>query len=376
MQLSQDAKTAAQAAKAAAETAQQAAEAAQAAAETAETGAEENATLSKSWAVGGTGTRPGEDTNNAEYWAGQAAAAAGGGVISFNGRSGTVLPQERDYDPHMVGARPNRNIARNPDFKINQRNFASDDWTSGYGPDGWVSTGGGHLEYSGGAVKTSNQYLKQYYEPGEISAGKYTISAFCTDNIRVELGFWTGQKVNADSLNYEKGFASVTVEITDSMVDNLKNGYLYILCQNNGTVSFIKLEKSPSQTLAYKDSSGNWTKIEEVDYAAELARCQRCLYIPALSTLTTFYYASVVSASGDIFFPVILPVPMRATPAVTAINATLYVGAEQKTVTASAITCYALRGNQALCRVNGVAAGASARTGIVEIGGLQLSSEL
>lgn len=314
VQLSQDAKTAAQAAQAAAGTAQQAAEAAQAAAETAETGAEESATLSKSWAVGGTGTRPGEDTNNAEYWAGQAAAAAGGGVISFNGRTGTVLPQERDYDPHMVGARPNRNIARNPDFKINQRNFASDNWTSGYGPDGWVSTGGGHLEYSGGAVKTSNQYLKQYYEPGEISAGKYTISAFCTDNIRVELGFWTGQKVNADSLNYEKGFASVTVEITDSMVDNLKNGYLYILCQNSGTVSFVKLERSTFQTLAYKDTTGNWVQIEETDYGAELARCQR--YLQVYNELfvggTTINYGP----GYKLYTPLLIPA-MRTKPAVT-----------------------------------------------------------
>ncbi len=31
-----------------------------------------NATLSESWAVGGTGTREGEDTNNAQYWAEQA----------------------------------------------------------------------------------------------------------------------------------------------------------------------------------------------------------------------------------------------------------------------------------------------------------------
>lgn len=31
-----------------------------------------NATLAESWAVGGTGTRPGEDTNNAQYWAEQA----------------------------------------------------------------------------------------------------------------------------------------------------------------------------------------------------------------------------------------------------------------------------------------------------------------
>ena len=36
------------------------------------TAAASSATLAESWAVGGTGTRPGEDTNNAEYWASEA----------------------------------------------------------------------------------------------------------------------------------------------------------------------------------------------------------------------------------------------------------------------------------------------------------------
>ena len=64
------------------------------------------ATAATSWAVGGTGTRAGEDTNNAKYWAEQASQAAGGGVTSFNGRSGLVIPQADDYTAAMVGARP------------------------------------------------------------------------------------------------------------------------------------------------------------------------------------------------------------------------------------------------------------------------------
>nr|DAE45983.1 MAG TPA: receptor binding complex [Caudoviricetes sp.] len=40
---------------------------------------------------------------SAEYWAGQAQQAAGGGVVSFNGRAGSVVPQAGDYDKKMVG---------------------------------------------------------------------------------------------------------------------------------------------------------------------------------------------------------------------------------------------------------------------------------
>lgn len=102
---------AAQAAKAAAETAktdaQAAAADAQESAELAQSsaqGVEANAKAAESWAVGGTGTREGEDSNNAKYWCESAQAIAGGGVTSFNGRGGIVKPQKGDYTAEMVGA--------------------------------------------------------------------------------------------------------------------------------------------------------------------------------------------------------------------------------------------------------------------------------
>lgn len=76
----------------------------EAGAKTAAASAAANGKLSESWAVGGTGTRTGEDTNNAKYWAMAALGAAGGGVTSFNGRSGAVAPQTGDYTAAMVGA--------------------------------------------------------------------------------------------------------------------------------------------------------------------------------------------------------------------------------------------------------------------------------
>ena len=76
----------------------------EAGAKTAAASAAANGKLSESWAVGGTGTRTGEDTNNAKYWAMAALGAAGGGVTSFNGRFGAVAPQTGDYTAAMVGA--------------------------------------------------------------------------------------------------------------------------------------------------------------------------------------------------------------------------------------------------------------------------------
>lgn len=75
--LAEDARDAAASAQGAAETAQGYAEAARDASDAA-------ATMSESWAVGGTGTRSGEDTNNSKYWAETAAQVADeAGFVQF-----------------------------------------------------------------------------------------------------------------------------------------------------------------------------------------------------------------------------------------------------------------------------------------------------
>lgn len=97
------ANTSAQSAKTAAESAKSAAAGSAQSAGASAQSAQASSKLSESWAVGGTGTRTGEDTNNAKYWAEQAQNAAVG-VSSFNGRAGAVTPQSGDYTAEMVGA--------------------------------------------------------------------------------------------------------------------------------------------------------------------------------------------------------------------------------------------------------------------------------
>ena len=63
---------------------------------------ENEAKMAESWAVGNTGVRPGENTNNAKYWANVAQGSAGGGVTTFNGRSGAVVPIAGDYDSTQI----------------------------------------------------------------------------------------------------------------------------------------------------------------------------------------------------------------------------------------------------------------------------------
>ena len=54
----------------------------------------------QSWAVGGTGTRPGEDTDNAKYWAEQAQAVAGGDFATKVEAQGYVTTHNQSVDAH------------------------------------------------------------------------------------------------------------------------------------------------------------------------------------------------------------------------------------------------------------------------------------
>ena len=63
-------------------------------------GAETASKTAQSWAVGGTNTRPGEDTDNAKYWAKQAQAVAGGDFATKVEAQGYVTTHNQSADAH------------------------------------------------------------------------------------------------------------------------------------------------------------------------------------------------------------------------------------------------------------------------------------
>lgn len=88
-----------QSATAASGSASQASAAATAAAGSA-AGAETASKTAQSWAAGGTGTRPGEDTDNAKYWAEHAEAVAGGDFATKVEAQGYVTAHNQSADAH------------------------------------------------------------------------------------------------------------------------------------------------------------------------------------------------------------------------------------------------------------------------------------
>ena len=93
------ASSASQSAAAASGSASQASAAAASAAQSAANGETANKNA-QSWAVGGTGTRPGEDTNNAKYWAEHAEAVAGGDFATKSEAQGYVTAHNENVDAH------------------------------------------------------------------------------------------------------------------------------------------------------------------------------------------------------------------------------------------------------------------------------------
>ena len=94
-----------------AEDAQEAAEESERRAKDSENNAADSKTLARSWAEGGTGTRPGEDTDNAEYWAGLAHQGAEfAGYVFFE-------VDESDGNMYVTVA---GHIGEDVDFEVNE----------------------------------------------------------------------------------------------------------------------------------------------------------------------------------------------------------------------------------------------------------------
>ena len=98
--------TNAKASEEAATTSATAAKASQDAAQASEAAAKESQTKAAA-----SETNAAKSETEAEYWASVAEGAAGGGVMTFKGRTGAVQPEAGDYTPEMVGADPSGSAA-------------------------------------------------------------------------------------------------------------------------------------------------------------------------------------------------------------------------------------------------------------------------
>lgn len=122
------------------------------------TAAASSATLAESWAVGGTGTREGEDTNNAEYWAQQAQSIA-------SGQLGWYETEQALQAAHPTGENGQWAIIGSTDTI----------WTWDSDTSAWVNTGS--------TADLSNYYTKSQADAAFATAAQGALAASAVQSV-------------------------------------------------------------------------------------------------------------------------------------------------------------------------------------------------
>lgn len=362
--LATSAKTAAESAQEAAQAAKESAvssagsasQDAQAAAQAA-TAAMQDADDAEAWAVG---KRNGADVpstdpayhNNAKYYKEQAQAVVGDKVDSFNGRTGTVTPQEGDYTAEMVGAQPlltpgdNISIAGsviatkafpcNPNLlddwyfgnPVNQRGQTS--YTGArYGIDRWRGTAEDvTVAVATGGISVSGkqfQRLEQRVEDAQSLNGiAVTFSALVKNpNGKLRLALYNATTDAAITQDVQASEDFQLVQITATPAISASDSFSALLYPgaNDATtvrtclIKAVKLELGSQQTLAHQEN-GVWVLNEIPDYGEQLLRCQRHQYLllGGMSTGPIGYGYMFNKTQARILIPT--GVSMRVTPVV------------------------------------------------------------
>ena len=187
-----------------------------------------------------------------------------------------------------LGAASRRNLADNSNFlnPVNQRGKTKYIDT-GYTVDRWqVTSASGSGTFSctttvnddgitvANAITSKGAFLRQLFEK-TLPAGTYTLSALVRDVTgTVYLGLYdTGGKPYDNRVQVTApGLVSKTVTVA---ADTQKSFRFNVFADSSVTVSAVKLERGDAQTLAHKDTLGNWVLDDIPDYAEELWKCQR-----------------------------------------------------------------------------------------------------
>lgn len=280
---------------------------------------------------------------NAQKSAAAAAESAASAATSVEGAvkynvAQVLTPVQRVQAQQNIGVTwaCNPNIFDNPDYAVNQRGITSLPAGSGYYADRWskygsattgiVAKGNVHIINSG----ASTFGWQQRMEADRLIAGMtYTMSFLLKPisiddltNIRLSYGNTLDNisgsiNLPADTpLNAWTAFSyTFTLPESSDGFYNFRIRTTAVPCEFE--IGPGKLELGSVQTLAHQDSSGAWVLNEIPDYAEQLRRCQRYLYIQ--KTNTRFIASGLLTAAKTaIFFGVTVPVPMRALPTLLA----------------------------------------------------------
>lgn len=247
---------------------------------------------------------------NAQKSAAAAAKSAASAATSVEGAvkynvSQALTPVQRVQAQQNIGVTwaCNPNLLRNWYFPwpVNQRDVSGTISTAGYFLDGWKLVSGAVTIGTDGI--TLNGTMTQVLE--HAPAGTVTASVLTPEGV------------------------GKVVPVYDSTAKT------FTITAAGKKLLAAKLELGSVQTLAHQDSSGAWVLNEIPDYAEQLRKCQRYLYVQS-GTMITFGVITGGKKTLNLAVPV--PVPMRSKPTLVGVPDVTNVRTIQGTNMAAEIT--------------------------------------
>lgn len=239
---------------------------------------------------------------------------------------GDTIPVSAEDPTPISGAvkyRTNPNLLDNWFFgnPVNQRGQMEYTYTPtpSYTIDRWRADGNGTITLKDGYIDVFNNNswcsVMQYIDNPKCFAGKtLTASMLRRDENPLKLMLYVDGKSLGEVLKTDK-LVSTTVKLPD----NISSLAVLFGASTNKSSSLLaaKLELGDTQTLAHKDSSGNWILNEIPDFGEQLRRCQR--YAVELNRTNEEYPMLGIGqarTSTQVSAIVNIP-PMRARPTLT-----------------------------------------------------------
>jgi hypothetical protein len=230
---------------------------------------------------------------------------------------------------HGIGAQPRGNLLINPGF-VDQRG-SSPYVGAKYGPDciyGLAnvtkSLDNGVLTLSAkGTTSVTTHFLTGITDYSQVAGKQYTASVVDTSGVIYTVSGVVPSSVTSTIVTKSTPFGSIGIFFVKD------KGLSVGIAAQKAALSIprygIKLERGPTQTLAYQDEDGNWQLFETPDYAGQLLKCQQYLFPLPLTGTDNYapigFGYSYSTNSVRVFIPT--PVQMRDDPVIQYISGDL-----------------------------------------------------
>ena len=231
-----------------------------------------------------------------------------------------VTADEKAYWNTLSG----KNNLDNPDFRVNQRGLS--EYSTGYTVDRWyISTDkckaapeSDGIRLTATAALTSNTHAFWQNIEFPLAPGKYTLSL----NVPEVSGVWSARirTVNASGDYVDSYYTSALREGVNKVSVDLPDGE-YISAVSIGFNKGTEAGNSLKLAWAKLENGSLATPFVPPDYAAELAKCQRYLYVLRGSLLRAGL-AEAYSTSYALFY-LYAPASFRTVPSVSFENVVL-----------------------------------------------------